>query len=157
MNKPYFNMRNIILEIAAYLIILAALIYATVCVFTIDGEIPTHYNMAGEIDGYGSAGVLFILPVMMLLLDIMTSLIAHFAPVKYFNMPFVIKPGRQIKVYGDMMMMLMLLELEINVFTLWETVTMANGISIPWVVWVWMAILFASIILVVMKAAKDNR
>lgn len=55
------------LEILSYVLLLVCFIIAIVGMATLPDEIPTHFTMSGEIDGYGSPGTLLILPIIMLI------------------------------------------------------------------------------------------
>ena len=68
------------LEILSYVLLLVCFIIAIVGMATLPDEIPTHFTMSGEIDGYGSPGTLLILPIIMLICNGMTSLIMHVMP-----------------------------------------------------------------------------
>lgn len=59
MNKPYMTKRHLVLEILSYVLLLVCFIIAIVGMATLPDEIPTHFTMSGEIDGYGSPGTLF--------------------------------------------------------------------------------------------------
>ena len=41
-------------------------------------EIPTHYNAAGEIDGYGGRGVLLLMPIIGLVMDLVIAIVGRF-------------------------------------------------------------------------------
>ena len=75
------------LEILSYVLLLVCFIIAIVGMATLPDEIPTHFTMSGEIDGYGSPGTLLILPIIMLICNGMTSLIMHVMPPTMWNTP----------------------------------------------------------------------
>ena len=52
-----------IANIIGYGVFIAAVIFATVNVFTLPDEVPIHFNMKGEADGWGSKYFIFILPL----------------------------------------------------------------------------------------------
>lgn len=54
---------------AAPAILLAGIVYVAVRYAQLPAEIPSHYNFYGEIDGYGSRGTLWIMPVVGILCD----------------------------------------------------------------------------------------
>lgn len=61
------------LEILSYVLLLVCFIIAIVGMATLPDEIPTHFTMSGEIDGYGSPGTLLMLPIIMLICNGMTK------------------------------------------------------------------------------------
>ena len=49
--------------ILAPLILLGTIVYILIIWHTLPEQIPTHYNFAGEIDGYGGRGSLLLMPI----------------------------------------------------------------------------------------------
>ena len=97
MNKPYMTKRHLVLEILSYVLLLVCFIIAIVGMATLPDEIPTHFTMSGEIDGYGSPGTLLILPIIMLICNGMTSLIMHVMPPTMWNTPSKLKPQNAVR------------------------------------------------------------
>ncbi len=62
----------------APLILLGTLVYILIVWHTLPEQIPTHYNAAGEIDGYGGRGTLLIMPIIGLVTDLAVALTARF-------------------------------------------------------------------------------
>lgn len=116
--KLYITKAHVIVEIVSYVLMLASFIFAIYAMITLPDEIPTHYDIHGNIDGYGSPGSIIMLPVIMLFANLTISLLAHFLSPQFFNMPFKIKPGRELLAYKDMMWMLFGMELMFSLFTL---------------------------------------
>lgn len=102
MNKPYMTKRHLVLEILSYVLLLVCFIIAIVGMATLPDEIPTHFTMSGEIDGYGSPGTLLILPIIMLICNGMTSLIMHVMPPTMWNTPSKLKPQNAVRALQDM-------------------------------------------------------
>lgn len=157
MNKPYIKLYHVIIEIISYVVLIIAIIFATIFVINTDGQIPTHYDFNGEITGYGSPAVLLFLPLSMLATNIILSLVMHFLPSSMMNIPVKIKPGNEIKVYSDCILMVALIELILAAFTLIETIAIANswGSSIPSIIMV--VAMFAIIIGCIIKMYVDNK
>ena len=86
--------RHLVLEILSYVLLLVCFIIAIVGMATLPDEIPTHFTMSGEIDGYGSPGTLLILPIIMLICNGMTSLIMHVMPPTMWNTPSKLKTAK---------------------------------------------------------------
>lgn len=89
--------RHLVLEILSYVLLLVCFIIAIVGMATLPDEIPTHFTMSGEIDGYGSPGTLLILPIIMLICNGMTSLIMHVMPPTMWNTPSKLKPQNAVR------------------------------------------------------------
>lgn len=53
-------------NIIGYGLFIAAVIFATINVFTLPDEVPIHFNMKGEPDNWGSKYFIFILPLIAL-------------------------------------------------------------------------------------------
>ena len=111
MNKPYMTKRHLVLEILSYVLLLVCFIIAIVGMATLPDEIPTHFTMSGEIDGYGSPGTLLILPIIMLICNGMTSLIMHVMPPTMWNTPSKLKPQNAVRALQDMISMIAWMEL----------------------------------------------
>lgn len=63
---------------AAPAILLAGIVYVAVRYAQLPAEIPSHYNFYGEIDGYGSRGTLWIMPVVGILCDALMLAVSFF-------------------------------------------------------------------------------
>lgn len=98
--------RHLVLEILSYVLLLVCFIIAIVGMATLPDEIPTHFTMSGEIDGYGSPGTLLILPIIMLICNGMTSLIMHVMPPTMWNTPSKLKPQNAVRALQDMISMI---------------------------------------------------
>ena len=63
---------------AAPAILLAGIVYVAVRYAQLPAEIPSHYNFYGEIDGYGSRGTLWIMPIIGILCDALMLAVSFF-------------------------------------------------------------------------------
>lgn len=160
MNKLFYTKFHIIIEVISFVLVFAALGVAIYATATIDGEVPTNYDFDGNVTGYGSPGVFLILPIMMFICNGIISLCGHLLPTTSWNMPFKINPERLVIVGRDMAWMLVLLELEIALFTLIFTVdciyTKIKYLSL--IVSVVLCVIFPmiTVIIVYIKAKKHN-
>lgn len=127
MRKPYITKIHIILEILSYVLIIASFMIAIIGVNILPEEIPTHYDLSGNVDGYGSPAVLFGMPVTILLCNLITSLIAHFMNPAYWSMPVKVKEAKKIILYKDVVSLVVAMELEFAVFTLVFTIMSFTG------------------------------
>ena len=159
-NQAYYTKVHMVFEILSFVMIVAALVVAAVGVITIDGDVPTHYDFKGNPDGYGSPATLLLMPIVMLLFgQLPISGIVHFLDASDWNMPFRVKPARQIRVYRDMMTMVILLELILAAITLFITVASfcqtMTGVGLATTLFI--VLLALDIIVSLILAARHNR
>ena len=104
-------------------ILLASILYILIVWHTLPERIPSHYNMAGEIDGYGSRATLLLMPVIGLVVDLSVALAGRFP--KSWNTGVRINSLNRVRVYRlvrDLMADLRLACALIFVFLpLWQT------------------------------------
>lgn len=120
--RGFIQKKHIIIEILSYVLLMIAFILAIVAAVTTEGKIPTHYTLSGEIDGYGSAWTLLLMPIIMLITNGTVSVCLHLLPVSAWSTPQPVKPANSMRVYGDLAMMFVLLEIEISLFTVASTI-----------------------------------
>lgn len=158
MRKPYINKVHIILEILGYIMVLMSGVYAVAVMLTTEGQIPTHYNIQGEVDGYGSPTALLILPISMLVVDLIITLSLHLIPASNWNTGFKINPGKEIIVLTDYSYMMSAMITEIGAFTLVGTYLFdkgSNGIMLASIALT--VISFITVVIFIVKAYRDNR
>ena len=145
-------------EVLAWIVMAAAFGAAAYGMKILPEQIAVHYDINGQIDKYGSPAALFILPAIMLLCLALVSFVAHFVKPQHWNMPFEVRAANSDRVYGDIRLMVYLIELETSVFTLWATVRefgqTVKGMGIA--VAVYMAAMAATIVILCIKAKADN-
>lgn len=157
-NKVVLTKAHYFIELISYVFLLAGIILAVV--FACSGrQIPTHYDLQGNIDAYGSASAILMLPIIMLLTNIITSFMLHFMPFKAWNMPFKVKPDRFAVVYGKIAYMVVIMELCISIFTLIDVLTQMfeKGNVMLQISFVFIACLFADIIWWCIAASRANK
>lgn len=157
--KEYRTRLHVVLEIATWLILLATLLIAVYGIRTLPETIATHYNAAGEVDGYGSPATLLILPMIMILPLGIISLVIHFVQPEFWNTPFEVKEENAAVVYRDMTTMMHLVQVEIAVFMLYTQIKsfLQDGTGVLVATVLWMAVLFATIIIMAVRAWRHNR
>ena len=64
--------------ILAPVLLLGSIAYILILWHKLPEQIPTHYNMAGEIDGYGGRGTLLLMPIIGLVMDLSLALVCRF-------------------------------------------------------------------------------
>ena len=115
------------IEILSYLLIVASVVVCAYIIKHTDGPIPTHYGFNGEVDGYGPATMLLTLPGSILFTNLIVSLCLHLIKPEHWNMPFKINPGREVIVFHDMALMMVVLELLLSLWTLLTTIDWGMG------------------------------
>lgn len=114
--------RHMVLEMLAWLLLLASYGIAIYGMRHLPESIATHYALDGTPDGYGSPGSLLILPIIITTALGIVSLVAHFVPVDMLNVPFEMQEKNQTQVYQTIISMLHALQIEIGAYTLYMTI-----------------------------------
>lgn len=114
--------RHTVLEMLAWLLLLASYGIAIYGMRHLPESIATHYALDGTPDGYGSPGSLLILPIIITIALGTVSLVAHFVPVDMLNVPFEMQEKNQTRVYQTILSMLHALQIEIGAYTLYMTI-----------------------------------
>lgn len=114
--------RHTVLEMLAWLLLLASYGIAIYGMRHLPESIATHYALDGAPDGYGSPGSLLILPIIITIALGTVSLVAHFVPVDMLNVPFEMQKKNQTQVYQTIISMLHALQIEIGAYTLYMTI-----------------------------------
>ena len=114
--------RHTVLEMLAWLLLLASYGIAIYGMRNLPKTIATHYALDGAPDGYGSPGSLLILPIIITIALGTVSLVAHFVPVDMLNVPFKMQEKNQTQVYQTIISMLHALQIEIGAYTLYMTI-----------------------------------
>ncbi len=114
--------RHTVLEMLAWLLLLASYGIAIYGMRHLPESIATHYALDGTPDGYGSPGSLLILPIIITIALGTVSLVAHFVPVDMLNVPFEMQEKNQTQVYQTIISMLHALQIEIGAYTLYMTI-----------------------------------
>lgn len=157
--KLYITKAHVAVEIISYVVMLASFVLCIYAMKTLPDEIPTHYDLQGNVDGYGSPGSIIILPVIMLISNMTISLLMHFLSPSFYSMPFKIKPGRELRQYKDVIWMLVIMELMFSLFTFvctWSQYTCNGKIMFP-ASMIFMAALFAEIIIIIIVMYRHNK
>lgn len=115
--KMIFTRADAVLEILGYVFLLAAFSVAAVACAT-GVRIPEKFDDAGNIIKYGSPGILFLMPAMLLPCNLLFSLVLHLSNPNTWNRPIEPRPGREIVVYRDMVRMQTVIELLCGIYGL---------------------------------------
>lgn len=116
--RIYIKGYHKIIELISYVLVLASLVLAIVGMAVIKNDVPIHYNLAGEADGYGSFGALIIFPIVMLFTNAIVSLLMRFAGTNMVNLPFRIREDAMPLAMNLTVLMLVLTMLDFSVMSL---------------------------------------
>lgn len=157
--KSYITKKHIIVEIISYVLMWASIVIGIIWSAKLPKEVATHFDAAGNADGYGSPYSFLFLPIIMLVCCGISSLILHFMPSNLWNMPVKVKPERAVRVYQDVVWMMVGMEFIFGVFTLYCTITsyMQKMNSMLAATFIFMAVLFGIIIWCIVACVRHNR
>lgn len=159
MKNPYYTKKHMVLEILAYVFMAASFVVALIGVLVLPEKIPTHFDFAGNIDGYGSKATLFLLPGSCLFTQVIMSFSIHLIRPEKWNMPFDVKLSRRHLVYGDVNMMTVLLCLLMGIYSLageW-TWYFRSGVGLLGMTALLVVGIFAVIIVMMIQMFRHNR
>lgn len=91
-NRPNLKIKrdwlDYLIEICSILILFSIIIVVLVNYSTLQNIIPTHYNLSGAVDSYGSKNLIWIYPLVAILVYVGLSIVINY-PHK-FNYPITI-------------------------------------------------------------------
>ena len=93
-------------------------------------QIPTHFDASGNIDGYGGKGVIFLLPVMMIVMMVVLTVTEHMPQSWNFG-NIRITPQNQYQIYSEGRNMLLSMKLIIMLLFCFMTVMQVRGTAMP--------------------------
>lgn len=157
--KEYMTKIHKIIELGAWICWMLSLVIAIYGTCTLPNTIATHFTIYGEADGYGSPGALLILPIIMFFCLGICSLVIHLVKPEYWNIPFQVKEKNKVSVYKNMLLIVVLLELEIAIFTLYSEIRsyQQSGKGMLGAVGIFMIFLAVTIVSLCIKAYKQNQ
>ena len=101
MERPRIKIRltalDYIIEIAAFLSVLVAIILYIIYWTKAPEVVPTHYNIHGEVDGYGSKATLLILPIITVVTYIGLTILNKYPHI--FNFPATVTEQNALSLY----------------------------------------------------------
>ncbi len=118
LKKEYITKWHWGVESVSYVLLLSCFLYVLGLMKTVEGEFPIHFDLQGNVDGYGSVKTMLIIPVIMLLVNLLISVCIHLVPAKKWNMPFPIRRPNAVRCYKTMTWVLVLIEAEISLWSL---------------------------------------
>ena len=151
--KEYMTKIHKIIELGAWICWMLSLVIAIYGTCTLPNTIATHFTI------YGSPGALLILPIIMFFCLGICSLVIHLVKPEYWNIPFQVKEKNKVSVYKNMLLIVVLLELEIAIFTLYSEIRsyQQSGKGMLGAVGIFMIFLAVTIVSLCIKAYKQNQ
>ena len=104
--KNHITLKQKIVEILAYVLMWASIVIGIIWSAKLPKEVATHFDAAGNADGYGSPYSFLFLPIIMLISCGISSLVLHFMPPDLWSMPVKVKPEHAVRVYRDVVWMM---------------------------------------------------
>ena len=149
------------LELIGWLSVIA-IWWLTITNYTaLPGTIPTHYNGAGQADGFGGKTTILILPLIATILFIGMTILNQFP--RMFNYPVNITKDNAFRQYTNATRMIRYLKLIIVVIfgvIVFKTIQNANGQATglgTWFLPLTLGLIFIPLIYFIVKSFKINR
>ena len=125
-----------VLEASAIILLFVHLFYLRTSFQTLPAMVPTHFNVAGEADAFGSKSSIWELWFVSLGLYVLFTAVV-FVPLKsrLWNLPSAVKEassGQQANAVYEMMAALKVLTVLIFLSLSWQTVRLAKGLASDW-------------------------
>ncbi len=95
--KPTPAIADYVLEGTSLWLLIAICAYAWLVYNSLPETIPTHFNIQGQVDGYGGKGSVFILPALAILMYTGLSILNRFPHI--FNYPVAITSENALRQY----------------------------------------------------------
>lgn len=127
MNRTYIRLWHFVVEILSYVLLVASFIVCIRFIVTSTGDVPTHFTLSGEPDGYGPAAVYIIMPVAMFLCNLTLSLLMHFSNPGKWNLPVKPTPANENLIFSDVAELFVIMEFILSLYSLIYMVTINNN------------------------------
>lgn len=156
--KLIYTRVDAVLEILGYVFLLGSVLIAVAACAT-GTRIVEKFDKAGNVIKYGPPGILFLMPGSMLFCNLLFSLVLHLSNPGAWNMPFKLRPGREIVVYRDMVRMNTVMELLFGCYTLAFNIIMYRGYgeAITPVTTLFILGVLGDIVVMLVISARHNR
>jgi hypothetical protein len=112
-------------SLAVLVMLVAGTAYALYGAHPIHGPVPTHFNLAGQADAWGSPQTLLVLPAMALIVLLLMTIVSRFPAA--FNFPVRVTPANRAQLESIALDMIAWLRLEVvAIFALIQRATIAS-------------------------------
>jgi uncharacterized membrane protein len=117
-----------VIEVLALVAVVVLVAVPVLNYSSLPGEIPQHFNLRGEADGWGDKSTLILMPVMGAILYVGLTVLSRFPHV--YNYPWAITEGNARRQYSISRQMIAVLKLVIVAgfaYITWSTIRVAVG------------------------------
>ena len=128
--KLQLTLFDTVIEVAAYVALVAFLVMTIFAFSTLPESIPTHYNGLGEVDGYGPKATIFFLPVLGTVLSAFLTYIIK--KPETFNYTVEITEENALAQYTNSTKLLRFMKLALLILFIvidYKTIATSNGAS----------------------------
>lgn len=157
--KKYGTRLHKMMEIFSWVILLISFLIAIYGIFVLPDTIATHYNMRGEVDGYGSPAILLLMPILMGICLMIMSLCVHLVNPENWSTLVEVRRRNREMVYRDSLTMMLLVELELSGMTLFIQILSyrqsMKGLGVGLVIFI--SAITLTIILLSVRTWKKNK
>lgn len=158
--KLHLSNFDILLEVMGWLILSLIWIYVLIKYTTLPETIPTHYNLSGEADGFGSKFTILTLPLIATFIFIGLTVLNKYPHI--FNYPTQITQKNALEQYTIATGMIRVLKLMVVIVfglialqTIRNTGSQANSLG-SWMLPVTMGMIFLPLIYFIVKMVKTK-
>ena len=161
--KLQLTLFDTVIEVAAYVALVAFLVMTIFAFSTLPESIPTHYNGLGEVDGYGPKATIFFLPVLGTVLSAFLTYIIK--KPETFNYTVEITEENALAQYTNATKLLRFMKLALLILFIvidYKTIAISKGASDglgKWFLPFTIALIFVPVVFSVYKSfsKKENR
>ncbi len=126
LSAPYFTPALRRIELVAWIVMTASLMYTAVSLLDLPETVPIHFDLKGQPDSWGSPATYLLLPVVIILTCGLMSFLVHFVDPQYWNSPDKLTPETAPRWYRASICAVVATELEIAAFTLLLQILLVN-------------------------------
>ncbi len=156
MTKPRYTPLLIVLDALSILLIFLTFMYVFAVWPELPDQLPTHYNFAGEVDGWSGRSSIWLLPVLSAVIFATTSLSMFFP--KYINLPVRITDENRRRVIHEALLMMGFLKLIMIAMFSAITFFTARLANLPsWLMFVFLGLLFLDVVLFFVRVKRAAR
>lgn len=127
--KLKYTKPQIIFEAIGVIFLIALFVFLGIKYGSLPDRIPTHFNAAGEIDGWGSKLSIFTIPILGVLIYILTTGISFF-PSSWNFSTSKMTPKNEVPLYQCMKTFLIVTKVEIVTMFCYITLSIVRGVAI---------------------------
>jgi len=124
--KLKYTIPQIIVEVIGVILLVTLFVILGIKYGSLPNKIPTHFNAAGEIDGWGGKLSIFTLPILGVLIYILTTVITFF-PSSWNFSTSKMTPKNEVPLYQCMKTFLIVTKVEMVTMFFYTTLNILKG------------------------------